>query len=194
MHANRMTLNLTLLTALLLPFAVPAAPPPGLLAPAAVEDRPALRVAYVEQVGHFQANPGIYDVLLQQLLDWAVPAHLWNFPAQTLIVCIYPDDPATTPPDQQRLWFGITIDETATPPDPIRTLLLPAGPHAVGRFSIPSDQFGAAWGYLYGEWMAHSGHAPAGLAYELQKNDSSEDPEQKHLVDICIPVQPLPAP
>ena len=34
----------------------------------------------------------------------------------------------------------------------------------------------------------------AGLAYELQKNDSSEDPEQKHLVDICIPVQKLPAP
>ena len=69
-----------------------------------------------------------------------------------------------------------------------------ARPHAVGRLAIPSDQFGAAWGHLYGEWIPQSGHAPAGLAYELQKNDSSEDPEQKHLVDICIPVQKLPAP
>jgi hypothetical protein len=49
------------------------AAPPGLLAPVAVEDLPARRVAYVEQVGNFQQNPGIYDVLLQKLLDWARP-------------------------------------------------------------------------------------------------------------------------
>ncbi|MGD9781312.1 MAG: GyrI-like domain-containing protein [Kiritimatiellia bacterium] len=171
-----------------------AAPPAGLLAPVAVEERPAVRVAYVEQVGNFQNNPGIYDVLLQKLLDWALPARFWEFPQKTLIVCIYPDDPAATPPEQQRLWLGITIPDNAVPPDGIRALTLPAGPHAVGRFAIPSDQFGAAWGHLYGEWIPHSGYAPAGLAYELQKNDSSEDPEQKHLVDICIPVQPLPAP
>ena len=194
MNPARMTLKLAVLIGTLLPLAAFAAPPPGLLAPVAVVARPAQRVAYVEQIGNFQANPEIFDVLLQQILDWALPAKLWNFPARTLIVAIYPDDPASTPPDQQRLWLGMTIAEAVTPPDPIRTLVLPAGPHAVGRFSIASDQFGPAWGYLYGEWMAQSGHAPAGLAYELQRNDSSEDPEQKHLVDICIPVQPLPAP
>ncbi len=170
-----------------------ATPPPGLLAPVAVEDLPARRVAYVEQVGHFQNNPGIYDVLLGKLLAWALPAGLWDFPAKSLIVCIYPDEPSV-PADQQRLWFGITIPEDAAPPAGIQALTLPAGRHAVGRFAIPADQFGAAWGYLYGEWLGSSGQVPAGLAYELQKNDSSEDPEQKHLVDICIPVQPRPAP
>jgi AraC family transcriptional regulator len=194
MNLARMTLKLALLIGTLPPPAAFAAPPPGLLAPVAVEERPALRVAYVEQIGNFQANPEIFDVLLQQILDWALPAKLWNFPTRTLIVAIYPDDPASTPPDQQRLWLGITIDEAVTPPDPIRTLVLPAGPHAVGRFSFASDQFGPAWGYLYGEWMAQSGRAPTGLAYELQRNDSSEDPEQKHLVDICIPVRPLATP
>ena len=73
-------------------------------------------------------------------------------------------------------------------------LALPAGLHAIGRFAVTSDQFGPAWGYMYGEWMAQSGHIPAGLAFELQKNDSSEDPGLKHIIDICIPVQPLPAP
>ena len=194
MKSARMTMKLALLIGTLLPLATFAAPPPGLLAPATVEDRPALRVAYVEQTGHFQNNPGIYDVLLQKLLGWALPAKLWNFPQQTLIVCIYPDDPAATPSDQQRLWLGLTLAGAATPPEGIRTLTLPAGPHAVGRFSIPSDQFGAAWGYMYGEALARLGRVPVGLAFELQKNDSSEDPEQKHLVDICIPVQPLPAP
>ena len=194
MNPTRMTTKLALLIGTLLPLATFATPPPELLAPVAVEERPALRVAYVEQIGNFQANPKIFDVLLQKILDWALPAKLWDFPAQTLIVAIYPDDPASTPPDQQRLWLGITIDEAAMPPTNIRTLTLPAGRYAVGRFSIASDQFGVAWGYLYGEWMAQSGHVPAGLAFELQKNDSSEDPEQKHLVDICIPVQPLAAP
>lgn len=170
-----------------------AAPPNGLLAPVTVVELPARRVAYVEQTGHFQNNPGIYDVLLQKLLAWAVPAGLWDFPRTTLIVCIYPDEPAT-PPDQQHLWLGITIPDTAVPPAGIQVRTLPAGRHAVGHFAIPADQFGPAWGYLYGEWMVQSGQVPAGLAYELQKNDSSEDPEQKHLVDICIPVQPAPAP
>ena len=105
-----------------------AAPPPGLLAPVAVEDLPARRVAYVEQVGNFQNNPGIYDVLLQKLLDWALPAGRWDFPAKTLIACIYPDDPAATPPEQQRLWLGITIPADAVPPAGIQVLTLPAGP------------------------------------------------------------------
>lgn len=191
MNSNWMTMGLVLLAGTL---PAPAAPPPGLLAPVAVEDLPARRVAYVEQIGHFQDNPGIYDVLLQKLLDWALPNQLWNFPDQTSIVCIYPDDPSSTPPERQRLWFGITIPAAAVPPSGIQVLTLPAGPHAVGRFAVTSDQFGAAWGYLYGEWLPASGHAPAGLAYEVQKNDSSEHPEQKHLVDICIPVQKLPAP
>ena len=189
MTTHWMTMGMALLAGTMATPSAHAEPPPGLLAPVAVADRPAQRVAYVEQVGHFQANPGIYDVLLQKLLDWALPAQLWNFPSQTLIVCIYPDDPAATPPDRQRLWLGITIPDDARPPENIPVLTLPAGPHAVGRFAITSDQFGPAWSYLYGEWMAPSGYAPAGLAFELQKNDSSEDPGKKHLVDICIPVQ-----
>ena len=188
------TMGMALLAGTMATPSANAEPPTGLLAPVAVEELPARRVAYVEQVGNFQNNPGIYDVLLQKLLDWALPEKLWDFPRKTLIVCIYPDDPSSTPPERQRLWLGITIPADAQPPAHLRTLDLPAGPHAVGRFAITSDQFGPAWGYLYGEWMAQSGYAPAGLAYELQKNDSSEDPDQKHLVDVCIPVQRLPTP
>ena len=189
MNSNWLTIGAALLAGITILQPANATPPPGLLSPVAIEERPAQRVAYVEQIGHFQANPGIYDVLLQKLLDWALPNQLWNFPRKTLIVCIYPDDPSTTPPEQQRLWLGMTIGDKDTPPSHIQPLTLPAGPHAIGHFSIPSDQFGPAWGYMYGEALPQSGHVPAGLAFELQKNDSSEDPEQKHLVDICIPVQ-----
>ena len=125
MNAHWIALGTTLLAGTLPAFGSDTPPPDGLLAPVTVEERPARRVAYVEQTGHFQANPDIYDVLLRKLLDWAIPAGIWDFPDRTLIVCIYPDDPETTPPDRQRLWFGITIGETDTPPDGIRTLTLP---------------------------------------------------------------------
>ena len=194
MNTNWMMMSAALLAGTLASTDAQASPTPGLLSPVTIENLSAQRVAYVEQVGHFQGNGEIYDVLLQKLLDWALPSGLWNFPEKTLIVCIYPDDPESTPPEMQRLWLGITIPDDASPPESIRTLTLPAGPHAIGRFAITADQFGSAWGYMYGEALARLGHVPAGLAYELQKNDSSEDPGQKHIVDICIPVQPITDP
>lgn len=162
---------------------------PGLLEPVRVEERPAVWVAYVEQVGGFQGNGAIYDVLLEKLLAWAIPENRWDFPESTQIVCIYPDEPSVSP-EEQRLWLGITLTGEATPPAGIQTLQLPSGSYAVGRFAITADDFGEAWKYLYGEWLPQSGRAPSdGLAFEIQRNDSSEDPEQKHRVDICIPVR-----
>lgn len=192
MDEKRIKTGLALAMGTLAAAAACAANPPGLLEPVSLDHLPARRMAYVEQVGNFQNNPEIYDVLLGKLLEWAIPANIWNFPDRTLIVNVYPDDPSV-PPENQRLWLGMTIDPGVVPPEGIHALDLPAGLHAVGKFLIPSDQFGTAWGYLYGEWLPQSGHVPAGaFAYELQYNDSSEHPEQKHRVDVCIPVAPLP--
>ena len=118
MNSHWIALGTTLLAGSLSAFASDAPSPAGLLAPVTVEERPAQRVAYVEQTGHFQAKPDLYDVLLQKLLDWAIPSGIWHLPDQTLNVCIYPDDPETTPPDRPRLWFGITIGESDPPPTP----------------------------------------------------------------------------
>ena len=93
MNSHWIALGTTLLAGSLPAFGSDTPPRDGLLAPVTVEERPARRVAYVEQTGHFQANPDIYDVLLRKLLDWAIPAGIWDFPDRTLIVCIYPDDP-----------------------------------------------------------------------------------------------------
>jgi len=60
MTNNWMTMGMALMVGTSAAGAATAQPPPGLLQPVAVEERPALRVAYVEQMGHFQANPGIY--------------------------------------------------------------------------------------------------------------------------------------
>lgn len=166
--------------------------PAGLLQPVRTETRAPMRVAYVEQKGGFQGNGAIYDVLLDQLLTWAEPAGLWDFPAKTQIVNIYPDEPSV-PENEQRLWMGITIPDTATPPPPIRVLTLPAGTYLRGEFRVTADQFGAAWGYMYGAAPATLGATLAdGLSCEIQLNDSSEDPEQKHHIILLVPVTTTP--
>lgn len=154
-----------------------------------VRDLPETRVAYVEQRGNFKGNGEIYDVLLNRILEWAVPNKLWDFPDQTKIINIYPDDPSV-PEEEQRLWLGITVGKDVTPPEGMHLQILPAGQYAAGHFSVTAEQFAEAWGYMYGKWMAGSGYHPGeGLAFEIQHNDSSEHPEQKHIIDICIPVK-----
>ena len=38
---------------------------------------------------------------------------------------------------------------------------------AVGPFAVTAEEFGAAWGYLLGEWLPQSGYVPAeGVCFE----------------------------
>lgn len=156
----------------------------------AVKELPEYPLAYVEYVGDFEGNGEIYDVLIERLVAWALPKNLWDFPATTKMILVYPDDPATTPKDQQRLWLGITVPEETPTPDGIRKLTLPRAMYAVGTFEISAQEFGSAWGYMY-EWISRQNYSVAeGYGFEVKKNDSDAHPEKKHLVDICIPVRP----
>jgi AraC family transcriptional regulator len=150
---------------------------------------PAYHVAYVEYVGDFEGNAEIYDVLLAQLLKWAMPNNLWDFPAITKLFQIYPDNEAT-PKEKRRLWMGITVPENTSVPEGIKKLVLPSRTYTVGSFELSNQDFGRAWGYLYGEWIPQNGYIPAeGYSFEIKKNDSDDHPEHKHVVDICIPVR-----
>jgi AraC family transcriptional regulator len=43
-----------------------------------------------------------------------------------------------------------------------------------------------------GDWLPDSGYQPDDRpCYELYHNDPKEHPENKCIVDICIPVKPL---
>ncbi|CAB1077266.1 hypothetical protein D1AOALGA4SA_5059 [Olavius algarvensis Delta 1 endosymbiont] len=45
---------------------------------------------------------------------------------------------------------------------------------------------------LMGGWMPQSGYQPDDrFCYELNHNNPKEHPENKHVVDICVPVRPL---
>ncbi|NDV97575.1 GyrI-like domain-containing protein, partial [Dysgonomonas sp. 521] len=51
--------------------------------------------------------------------------------------------------------------------------------------------FEKAWNSMC-NWFVESGYQQGdGCTYELYHNDYTTHPEQKHIVDICIPVKPL---
>lgn len=55
---------------------------------------------------------------------------------------------------------------------------------------MTAEEFGAAWGYLMRVWFPQSEYVPAGgLCFEIQTNDSSAHPEEKHVVDLCVPIR-----
>lgn len=157
---------------------------------ASIKKLPKYRVAYIEYKGNFENNPGIYDIQLEKLLKWAVPSGLWNFPGSTELIVIYPDDPLSTPKSEQRMLMAITVPDNVRIPSEYKSMVIPEGEYAVGRFEISNDEFGSAWGYMYGEFIPGSGYTPSGgMSFEMKKNDSDEHPQKKHIVDICIPVK-----
>lgn len=156
---------------------------------ASIKKLPSYRVAYTEYKGDFENNPEIYDIQLEKILKWAIPAGLWNFPGSTELIIIYPDDPESTPKSEQRMLMAISVPADVKIPGVYKSMVIPGGDYAVGRFEISSKEFGAAWGYMYGEFIPKSGYRPAeGMNFEMKRNDSDEHPQKKHIVDICIPV------
>ncbi len=155
-----------------------------------IKNLPEYRIAYVEYKGNFENNPGIYDIQLEKLLKWAIPAGLWNFPGNTELIVIYPDDPHSTPKNEQRMLMAISVPENIVIPSKYKSMIIPEGKYAVGRFEISSEEFGSAWEYMYSKFIPASGYIPsAGLSFEIKRNDSDTHPMKKHIVDICIPVK-----
>lgn len=171
-------------------WAAEGAGSPLLRGPVTVRTLPRTPVAYVEHVGDVEGNGAVFDEVLERLLAWAEPAGLWRFPEETRLYMIYPDDPGTTPKDRRRLWVGINVPEGTAGSGAIRTTALPEALYAVGPFAVTAEEFGAAWGHLMGAWLPQSGYGPAGgPCFEIQTNDSSAHPEEKHMVDLCVPIR-----
>jgi len=152
-----------------------------------VKEMPKFHLAFVEHIGPYQGDGALFDRLLNQLIAWAGPKGLFNFP-ETALIIVYGDASSPDAPPSMRMC--IEIPEGTPMPDGIREMTIPGGKHAVGRFEIGNEEFGRAWGMMYGDLTpSHGVHSGEGSAYEIKLNDSDEHPEHKHIVNICIPVE-----
>jgi len=156
-----------------------------------VEDLPETTIAYVRHVGPYAGDSGLFAELFGRLFQWAGPRSLINFP-ETQMLSIYHDDPNVTEESKLRLSVGISVPEDTEVTGEVGRMTLAGGRYAQARFELSPHEYEAAWTKVYGEWLPESGYVPAdGLSFERYLNNPEEHPEGKHIVEICVPVQPL---
>ena len=157
-----------------------------------VENSEELEVAYVRHTGPYAGDGDLFNRLFEKLFQWAGPRGFLAQPG-VKVLTIYHDSPEITEEDKLRISICVTVPKGTPAEGEIGRMTIPAGLYAIGSFEIDMDQYEDAWNGMMNAWLPKSGFqcSDHGLCYELNKNDPSEHPEHKHIVDIYIPVKPL---
>lgn len=151
-----------------------------------IKEMPEMQVVYCRHTGAFNQIGAAYGKLMQ----WAGPRGLLNFP-KTKSLTVYHDDPAVTDIEKMRQSACITVEGDVKVDGKIGKMTVAGGKYAVGRFEIGVNEFEQAWNTIC-LWFTESGYEPGdGNTYELYHNDHTQHPEQKFILDICIPIKPL---
>ncbi|MBN2530784.1 MAG: AraC family transcriptional regulator [Deltaproteobacteria bacterium] len=155
-----------------------------------VKEMPQMSVVYVRHVGAYKGDDALFGRLIGKLCDWAGPRGLIG--ANSPILMVYHDDPNITDDDKLRLDVCLRIDKEVDVSGDIGKTVIPGGKCAVGHFEISSDQFSDAWNAMMAGFLPQSGFQPDDRPpYELYAQDPGSHPENKYVVDICLPVKPL---
>lgn len=150
-----------------------------------VKEMPALDLIYCRHIGQFDQIGKAYE----KLFRWAGPRGLIG--ENTKTATVYHDDPKTTDIDKIRQSACITVEKDVKPEGEFGKLRVEAGKFAVGHFEIDVTEFEQAWSTMC-LWVSENGYQPDDRnSYELYYADPKDHPENKFVLDICIPVKPL---
>lgn len=150
-----------------------------------VKQMPAFKVIYTRHIGEYDQIGTVYE----KLYKWAGARELIN--EDTRMMTIYHDDPKVTEQSKNQQSACLIIDQDIKAEGEFGNLDVAAGKFAVGRFEIGMHEFKAAWDGVF-LWISENGFQPDDFApYEIYYNNKDQHPEQKFIVDICIPVKPM---
>lgn len=150
-----------------------------------------IKVAYVRFTGNYSELAIHFPQLLEQLFKNAE-----NLMDQetSKVVAIYHDHPEFSDPEHFKTSLGITLPNHVKVgvKSGLSVLEIPAGKYLVGHFYIEQSLYSAIWDYIYEEWLTTSGYVPRdSFPFEMYLNNHQSDPNDMHLVDIYLPVQPI---
>ncbi|MGG0124709.1 AraC family transcriptional regulator [Bacillus paranthracis] len=151
-----------------------------------------INVAYIRHTGTYEELTIAFPKMIEKLFHYAAKQNYHVF-EDTKVLTIYHDHHEFTEDYQLRTSLCITIpDESAVETSDIGIMVIPSGKYAVGHFEIFQDEYKGAWDFLYGEWLPNSGYKPRdAYPFEMYKNDPRQHPENKHIVDIYVPIEPF---
>ncbi|MBN1187102.1 MAG: AraC family transcriptional regulator [Bacteroidales bacterium] len=147
-----------------------------------VKTMPAIKVAYVTHVGSFEGIGKAYG----KLMSWAGAKGLIG--GET--VTCYHDNPEVTEIDKIRQSACIVLTKDVQPSGEVKTTTIQSGRHAVGKFEVTFNEFEKAWQTMM-VWIAENDYIPneKRAFYEIYRNNFKNHPQQKCIIEICVPVK-----
>lgn len=147
-----------------------------------VKQLPQLQMACIPHVGHDDLA-----ATFERLMRWAKPNGLMDRP-ELKMATIYHDSFKVTAPDKVRMSACILLDEPVQTQGEVEITTIDKGKFIVGHFEISKTDFEKAWTGMF-RWLHDNGYKTTERhPFELYHNDYRNHPENKFIVDLCIPV------
>lgn len=149
-----------------------------------IEELQEIKLAGITQMGKFDQVAGMY----QRLMEWGSKKGCLSHPGFKAIT-IYHDNPNVTQTSKVRHSACVTIDEDIKAEGEIRPLTIPNGNYAIGHFEIEAHEFPTAWESMSLWVIENDFRFRDGEYFEVYHNDHKTHPQQKFILDICIPLE-----
>lgn len=141
-----------------------------------------LNLAYISHKGSMDVIGTIYE----RLVKWATPKGLMN--EETKMVTIYHDSPKITDPNNLRMSACIILNKTIKVDGEVNLRTIETNKCIVSRLEITPFEFQQAWESSF-VWMVENGYTKSSIdPFEIYYNNAQEHPENKFIVDLCIPI------
>jgi AraC family transcriptional regulator len=155
-----------------------------------VKDLDDMTVACIRHVGPFQGDSDLFEGLFKKLCSWAGPKKLLG--PDTVFMSAYYDDPEKVKPEEMKIDVGMTVsDDVEIDDKEIEKREFKGGKFVVATVEVKdSKDYMTAWNELYREWIPEKGYEILEEpCFEIYRSDPKEDPEGKHIVDLCVPIK-----
>lgn len=152
-----------------------------------------MKVIYLRYTGSYSGITLAFPNMMRRLYEFGMKNDVLE-KEKTKLLTIYHDHHEITQETQLRtsVCMSISTGKSVVLVEDIGCMTLSGGNYAIGHFEIMSDEYQAAWDYMYGKWLPESGYQPRNTyPFEVYVNDPSTHPQGKHIVDIYLPVEPL---
>ncbi len=150
----------------------------------AVQQLQNIELASITHIGAFDQIASMY----QQLIKWGSDNNIFSTP-EFKAITIYHDNPNITHSSKVRFSACITTKNKIKADGKIRPLSIQKGYYAIGRFEIVAEEIPTAWKSMNTWVIENNLEFKDGDYFEMYHNDYQTHPEQKFILDICIPVK-----
>lgn len=149
-----------------------------------VEELQQIKLAGITQIGEFDKVSGMY----QRLMEWGSKKEILPH-SDFKAITIYHDNPNVTETSKVRYSTCVTTDRDIKAEGEIRPLSIQSGYFAIGHFEIEAGEFPTAWESMNLWVIENDFRFRDGEYFEVYHNDHKTHPQQKFILDICIPLE-----